>query len=205
VSSPEIMRPAVKGRSNRFFRTFGDELALECPAMVARPAGRRHVSDRTFLLPPESDLRITDLSMTEDLLVVAATSLTISACCPLCGTISERIHSRYRRTVADLPFSDRALVVRLVARRFKCENAGCPRAVFCERLPKFVDAHARSTTRLKSLHRALGATAGGEAGSRLAVALAIPVSGDTIMHPRRMARRSARCRGCHRPSNSRSR
>jgi hypothetical protein len=30
------------GASKRFFRRLDDELALECPAMIARPAGRRH-------------------------------------------------------------------------------------------------------------------------------------------------------------------
>jgi len=43
------------------------------------------------------------MTMTEDLLVVVATPLTISACCPLCGSTSDQTHSRYRRTVADLP------------------------------------------------------------------------------------------------------
>jgi transposase len=133
------------------------------------------------LLLPESDVLITEMTITEAHLVIIATPLTTSSCCPLCGVQSERIHSRYRRTVADLPFGDRALVVRLVVRRFKCGNAGCRRQVFCERLPKLVDAYARSTTRLKSLHRALGATADGEAGSRLAEELAVPISGDTII------------------------
>ena len=119
--------------------------------------------------------------MTEGFLVVVASPLSASACCPLCGTASERIHSRYRRTVADLLFGNRSVALRLVVRRFVCKDAGCRRAVFCERLPKLVDAYARSTTRLKSLHRAIGMTAGGEPGSRLAEELAIPVSGDTII------------------------
>lgn len=139
------------------------------------------MSPSELLLPLESDLLITEMTMTEDLLVVVATPLTTSACCPLCGSTSDRAHSRYRRTVADLPFGDRSLVVRLVVRRFKCGNAGCRRAVFCERLTKFVDAYARSTTRLKSLQRAIGTAVGGEAGSRLAEELAVPVSGDTLI------------------------
>jgi hypothetical protein len=41
------------GASKRFFRRLDDELALECPAMIARPAGRRHVSERTS--PPSRE------------------------------------------------------------------------------------------------------------------------------------------------------
>ncbi len=139
------------------------------------------MSPTELLLPPECDVLITEVSMTEEFLVVVASPISASASCPLCGTTSERIHSRYRRTVADLPIGNRSLALRLVVRRFACKNAGCRRAVFCERLPKLVDAYARSTMRLKSLHRAIGTTAGGEPGSRLAEELAIPVSGDTII------------------------
>ena len=139
------------------------------------------MSPTELLLPPACDILITEVSMTEGLLVVVAAPVSASAVCPLCGTASERIHSRYRRTIADLPFGNRSLALRLVVRRFVCKDAGCRRAVFCERLPKLVDAYAWSTTRLKSLHRAIGTTSGGEPGSRLAEELAIPVSGDTII------------------------
>jgi hypothetical protein len=168
------------GASKRFSRRFDDELALECRASVARPAGRRHVSDRT---PFPSRERYTHHRNDDDRAPSCRRRYAsqTSACCPLCGSTSDRTHSRFRRTVADLPFGDRLLVVRLIVRRFKCGNAGCRRAVFCERLPKLVDAYARSTNRLKSLQRVIGTTAGGEAGSRLAEELEVPVSGDTLI------------------------
>ena len=36
------------------------------------------------------------------------------------------------------------LAVSIIARRFRCKNAGCPRVVFCERIPDVL-AHARTT------------------------------------------------------------
>jgi transposase len=69
----------------------------------------------------------------------------------------------------------------LVVRKFFCFNAGCARRVFCERLSHLAEAYARSTKRLQSLQQALGATAGGEAGSRLAEEMAMPVGGDTLI------------------------
>jgi hypothetical protein len=41
----------------------------------------------------------------------------------------------------------------LVVRRFRCTDAGCKRRIFCERFPQWLDAYARSTSRLQTLHR----------------------------------------------------
>jgi transposase len=139
------------------------------------------MSPTDLLVPPGCDLLITEMAMTEDLLVVVATPTAMSSCCPCCGSASDRVHSRYRRTVGDLPFGGRQLALRLMVRKFFCSNPGCQRQVFCERLSNFVEAYARSTKRLQSLQQSLGATAGGEAGSRLARDMAMPVSGDTLI------------------------
>jgi transposase len=81
-------------------------------------------------------------------IAVVLTSTAPAAACPKCGHPSERVHSRYCRTLADLPVGGRRLIIRLSARRFFCPHPGCDRAVFCERVPAFADAHARSTARL---------------------------------------------------------
>jgi transposase len=72
-------------------------------------------------------------------------------------------------------------VLRLRVRRFRCIDPGCPRRVFCERLPGLVTAHARSTTRLTGAQIAIGFALGGEAGSRLAGRLDMPTSPDTLL------------------------
>jgi transposase len=133
------------------------------------------------LLPAHGGLAVAGVTITPDLIAVAITSTAPTGCCPKCGCPADRVHSRYRRTLADLPVGGRRLVIRLTARRFFCRDAGCDRTVFCERLPGLVDAHARSTSRLADLHRAIGFVAGGEPGSRLAEELAAPASGDTIL------------------------
>lgn len=139
------------------------------------------MSPTDLLIPSGCELLITEMAMTEDLLVVVAAPTAMSSCCPICGSASDRVHSRYRRTVADLPFGGRQLALRLMVRKFFCSNSGCPRQVFCERLSHLVDAYARSTKRLQSLQQSLGAAAGGEPGARLAEEMAMPVSGDTLI------------------------
>src|SRR5262249_14863659 len=120
------------------------------------------------LLPALDGCAITDTTITPDLIAVALTCNAPTATCPTCGYASDRVHSRYRRTLAALPVNGRRFVLRIVARRFFCGQAGCACAIFCERLPGLVDTHARSTARLTQLHQAIGFVAGGEPGSRLA-------------------------------------
>jgi transposase len=130
---------------------------------------------------PGAGLRLDDLVLTPAAAVALLVSTAPTVACPHCGTPSDRVHSRYRRTVADLPGTGRTLALRLIVRRFRCSQADCPQSIFCERLPGLLDAHARSTSRLTEAHRAIGFALGGEAGHRLAEHLAMPTSADTLL------------------------
>ncbi len=57
--------------------------------------------------------------------------------CPMCGQMS-RIHSRYQRQVADLPWAGIPVRLSLYVRRFFCKNCHCQRQIFTERLPTVV-------------------------------------------------------------------
>src|SRR5262245_50889717 len=89
--------------------------------------------NRTVLTPdlfPGAGLRLDDLVLTPNIAFVLLIATAPSASCPRCGTSSDRVHSRYRRSVADLPCQDRAVALRLVVRRFRCIDPGCPQAIF---------------------------------------------------------------------------
>jgi transposase len=130
---------------------------------------------------PGAGLRLDDLVLTPTTAVALLVSTAPTAVCPRCGTASDRIHSRYRRTVADLPAQGRLVALRLVVRRFRCGCPDCPRRIFWERLPEMLPSHARSTARLTEAHRDIGFALGGEAGSRLAGLLDMPTSPDTLL------------------------
>ncbi len=101
--------------------------------------------------------------------------------CPLCGHSSTRVHSQYWRIVADLPVSQRAVVIVMQVRRFRCLSPKCPRRIFAERLPDLVAPYARKS---RGLHQALvhvAFVAGGEAGARLARHLGMQTSPDTLL------------------------
>jgi transposase len=101
--------------------------------------------------------------------------------CPMCGHISRSIHSCYRRCLQDLPWQGLSVQLVAIARRYRCRNPDCPRKVFCERLPGVAPAHARQTTRTSEIIRLVGYLAGGRAGHRLLVRLAITSSEDTVL------------------------
>jgi hypothetical protein len=72
--------------------------------------------------------------------------------CPDCGRPSSRTHSRYWRTLGDLPLAGRPVRLRLMTRRFRCGVAACRRQIFAERFGDAVAAPwARRTGRLDLL------------------------------------------------------
>jgi len=112
---------------------------------------------------------------------LAMHSVAASASCPVCGQSSERVHSRYRRTLADLPWQGIPVRVGLTARRFFCDHPDCPQRIFTERLPGLADRNARRTPRLLQAQGTIGLALGGEAGARLAGRLGMPTSADSLL------------------------
>src|ERR1700730_6158826 len=77
--------------------------------------------------------------------------------CPSCGTVSRRVHSRYRRHVNDLPISGRIAQLLVVARRFRCDAVLCGRRIFTERFDDgALVPWARRTARLDFVVHHLG-------------------------------------------------
>ncbi len=108
-------------------------------------------------------------------------SMARRACCPICGRPSGKVHSRYYRTLADLPLGGRTVQIVLAVRRFFCRARRCPRTIFCERLGEFAHAYARRTTRMRQALQHVGQSDGGRPGSRLAEALGLPSSRTTFL------------------------
>src|SRR5439155_10719234 len=100
--------------------------------------------------------------------------------CPACGLGSRRVHSRYVRRVADLPWQDAPVRLRLRVRRFFCDHAACARRVFAERLPTVVAPYGRRTVRLDSWLRAVAFALGGRPGARLLALHASAVGRDAL-------------------------
>jgi transposase len=112
-------------------------------------------------------------------LTVRSTQAT--APCPLCATPARRIHSRYTRTLADLPWADYRVRLQLCVRKWFCGQRACRRRLFTERLPTVVAPWARRTLRLAQHLVALGLALGGKAGVRLGHQWNLVVSRQTLL------------------------
>ena len=101
--------------------------------------------------------------------------------CPLCHVQTSRVHSRYTRTLADLPWGAYAVRIQLQGRKFFCDHPACPRQIFTERLPTVAAPWARRTLRLAQCLLAYGLALGGEAGARLVAGQGLRTSPDTLL------------------------
>ena len=134
------------------------------------------------ILPDPNSLRLICISAEADRLTLAATTTLPKAECPVCGKFSGRVHSRYTRTLADLPWLGIPVRMRLHVRRFFCEEPSCERAIFAERLHGVVSHYARRTNRLDEWFTHVSFALGGEAGARLLhELLGVAVCGETLL------------------------
>lgn len=125
----------------------------------------------------------------EKVVIAVRTSRSVGFC-PSCGTVSRRVHSRYRRRVTDLPLSGRIVQLLVIARRFRCDAVLCGRQIFTERFAEGVLASsARRTVRMESIVHHLGLALGGRPAASFAKRLMLPVSKDTLL---RVVRRRSR-------------
>ncbi len=125
------------------------------------------------LCPSPLELQLAEVRFAARELIVTAAARRRVVACPRCRHTSTRVHSKYRRTLADLPWHGLRVRLDVRVRRFFCDVPGCQRRIFTERLPKTAKPHARRTVRATSALEAIGLALGGRAGARLAEALGL--------------------------------
>ncbi len=114
--------------------------------------------------------------------MIAARTKAETATCPLCGQVCTRVHSRYRRTLLDLPWQGMAVHFHLTVRRFRCLYSECSRHIFAERIPSVAACHGQKTTRLSEALLQLTWLTGGEAAARIARLLGLTLSPDSVLY-----------------------
>lgn len=139
-------------------------------------------SERLFeqLLPQGTQLEVEDVAFGSDV-VVQLQSLAGARTCPSCTVASNHIHSRYSRSVQDVPCFKQAVRLKLQVRRFRCLNQSCSRQTFAERFDALAKPYARHTRRLEEVLERIGLMVGGEPGARLLKAFALTVSPDKLL------------------------
>jgi len=134
-----------------------------------------------LVLAETSHLRVENIAVEEDVVVLVIASAASGALCVECQHLSERVHSQYWRRAADLPCVGYRVRLAIGVRRFFCDNPACPRGTFAERFSGFLEPFARHTNRLASKQRQVAMRTGGEAGAVVLQGLGLPVSPDTLL------------------------
>lgn len=137
--------------------------------------------DFSICLPNVSVLQFNSVSIQEKTVFFHVSSTQFQVLCPHCQQVSEKIHSRYTRTLADLPMS--GLTVQLICqvKKFFCSNGKCSQRIFVERLTEVAEVFARRTKRLDKILCSLAFYIGGRVGAKVTSRLSIGVSRQTLI------------------------
>ena len=128
-----------------------------------------------------SQVTIHHIATSDSVVSITLHSETREASCPLCRQSAVRVQSRYHRTVQDIALQGKTLRLRLLVRRFFCDNPDCQRKIFAERFAELTSAYARRTTWLTTLLSTWGLTLGGKTATQTGQTLGIRSSRDTVL------------------------
>ena len=134
-----------------------------------------------IFLPSDCNLYLDNIHLTTTTLDVCVSNPELQMACPSCGTVANRIHSRYKRLLSDLSCCGRRLCIHWTVRRFFCDGPDCRKITFSEQVPLITKRYARKTQRLTDRLQMVGLEAGGEAGKRLSNLFDISISGDQLI------------------------
>src|SRR3977135_1209111 len=132
------------------------------------------------LLPRSPLLTLTTVERTDAGWTVVASGPD-QAPCPRCRQLSTSRHSRYVRTLTDLPAVGAAVSLRVGVGRWRCRQSGCAVRFFTGTLPGVTDVYTRRTCRAELVTQLVGHALGGRPGERLSGRLGLPIRGDTSL------------------------
>jgi len=103
---------------------------------------------REMIELPDDSLRYISHEIVGNTIVIHAESTSVRGRCPYCGTVSEKIHSRYTRKLQDLPIQGKKVRLLLQIKKFFCVNEDCTHKTFAEPFA-FFETKANQTKRLQ--------------------------------------------------------
>jgi transposase len=137
------------------------------------------------LCPAPAAWRICRMTPEQDRIVFYLEPVRTVVACPVCGTDSRRIHSRYRRRPWDVPWGQQPVPLVVDARRFFCDALECPRRIFVEPFPGVLAPYARQTERWRQAILALAHASSAEMAARVAWLLGYRASPDSLIRRQR--------------------
>ncbi len=114
-------------------------------------------------------------------LTLYVSSSSNEANCPYCSHQSDKVHSRYTRTLCDLPAFGKTVQLCFHARKFFCLNAGCKKKTFAEQPGNEIFRYRRRTRRCEVCVHRHGLAMSSPQCSMLLKSMGIKVSGATVL------------------------
>lgn len=114
-----------------------------------------------------SALSVEGVEEVGDVVVVRASTKGDAVACPVCGTLTGRVHAFHERVPADVPVDGRRVLVRLRIRRMRCPVTECVRQTLREQVPGVIERYQRRTVRLGEQVRSVVRELAGRASARL--------------------------------------
>jgi Transposase/zinc-finger of transposase IS204/IS1001/IS1096/IS1165 len=137
------------------------------------------------LCPASTAWRICRMTAEQDRIVLYLEPVRAVVACPVCGTDSRRVHSRYQRRPWDVPWGQRPVQLVVDARRFFCDAPECPRRIFVEPFPGVLAPYARQADRWRQAMLALAHASSAEMAARVAWLLGYRASPDSLIRRQR--------------------
>ncbi|MFF1918953.1 transposase family protein [Streptomyces sp. NPDC058239] len=134
------------------------------------------------LLPHLAELLVFSADTSGPVVVIEArTRSRVPAGCTGCGVLSDWIHSRYVRHLADAALGGRPVRIDLSVRRLYCENPSCPKVTFAEQVPGLTVRYQRRTPLLQHMVESVGVVLAGRGGARMLRVLNVRLSRCTVL------------------------
>jgi transposase len=113
--------------------------------------------------------------------VIVAQSRGDPVPCPVCETMTSKVHGYYQRRLADTPASGAPVVLELTLRRLVCRNYDCPQQTFHEQVPGLAERYARRTPPLAQMVTDFAIVLAGRGASALLAACGVALSSTAVL------------------------
>jgi len=126
------------------------------------------------------DIRIIHQFEEDNKKFIIAESVKKYCKCPSCGTVSDKIHSKYTRKIFNGSLEGYSQEIILIVRKFKCKEISCNQKIFTERF-SFINPYARLPNNIIEIIKILGLSTSLEKVSSIVYKFGINISHDTIL------------------------
>lgn len=128
-----------------------------------------------------AELQIVDVIVSDSCINLYCNARKDYAVCPYCGKVSSKVHSRYIRTITDLPILGKTCILHVKVRKFFCGNDGCSHKTFSEQPGNELFRYRRRTRRCELQVMRAGITCSSIKASRLLKYAGIHLCNTTIL------------------------